>query len=308
MLRRIEATRDASQSACGGVLDDGFAHVAAVWTDAVCRWMAGEGVEAARETGRASQGMLIELAAMRAAPLDEMTKRCLRWRDAAADVAHESATELQLPPAVLSEALRMLQRSLDVTLVRMCECFESERRRADEELTFMATHDALTGLPNRALIADRMQQVLARSRRERTAVAVVFIDLDDFKVVNDTLGHGAGDELLRAVTVRLQAVVRHSDALGRLGGGEFVVVVDELTFGVGAEVVAGRLLQAFTKPFTLAGGTARMNVTASIGVAAGTHESAEELLREADIAMYRAKWSGKNRYAVFRMGAAADSA
>ncbi len=175
VLRRVESKRDVSQPAGGGVLDDGFAHVASVWTDAVCRWMAGEGVEAARETGRGSEGLLIELAATRAAPLDEMTKRCLRWRDAAADVANESATELQLHPAVLSEALRMLQRSLDATLVRMCECFESERRRADEELTFMATHDALTGLPNRALIADRMQQVLARSRRERTSVAVVFI-------------------------------------------------------------------------------------------------------------------------------------
>ncbi len=305
VIRRIELRRDESESGRDGVLDGGFAHVAAVWTDAVSRWMAGEGVEVARETGQGSEGMLTELAASRAAPLDEMTRRCLRWRDAAADVASDSAAQLGLPPAVLSEALRMLQRSLDVTLVRMCECFESERRRADQELTFMATHDALTGLPNRALIAERMQQVLECSRRERTSVAVVFIDVDDFKVVNDTLGHSAGDELLRAVTGRLEAVVRHGDALGRLGGDEFVVIVDELTFDVGAEVLAERLLRAFTKPFTLAGGSARLNVTASIGVASGAHESAEELLREADIAMYRAKWSGKNRYAMFRMGARA---
>ncbi len=116
-----------------------------------------------------------------------------------------------------------------------------------------------------------------------------------------------GDELLRAVAARLEAVVRHSDALGRLGGDKFVVIVDELTFGLGGEVLATRLLRAFTEPFTLAGGSARMKVTASIGVASGTYESAEELLREADIAMYRAKWSGKNRYAVFRVGAHADA-
>ncbi|MGH2863714.1 MAG: diguanylate cyclase domain-containing protein, partial [Solirubrobacteraceae bacterium] len=292
--------------ASGGVLDQRFARLVTVWTLAVGRWMAGEGEQTTREAGRECLSIFAELALRRAAPLEEMTKLCLRWRDATADVARGSAVRLRLAPEALSEALLMLQRSLDATLVRMCGAFDAERRQADEELTFMATHDALTGLPNRVLIAQCMQQMLARSSRQRASVSVLFIDLDDFKVVNDTLGHSAGDELLRAVTARLRGVVRDSDALGRLGGDEFVVLVDELSADAGHELVARRLLETFAEPFLLAGGTVRMNVTASVGVASGVYTSSEELLREADIAMYRAKRDGKNRYAVFPLRAGAQ--
>jgi diguanylate cyclase (GGDEF)-like protein len=223
----------------------------------------------------------------------------LRWRDAAADATVQAASHLNLGHDALAQALAMLQRSGDVPIVRVCESFESARRRTDSELTFLATHDVLTGLPNRTLIARRMEMLLERSRRHRTPVAMLFIDLDDFKVVNDTLGHGAGDELLRAVTARLEAVVRDNDALGRLGGDEFVVLVDELAGTEAPESIARRLLAAFAEPFALAEGSALMNVTASIGVASSAWASAEELLREADIAMYRAKWDGKNRFVVF---------
>ncbi len=202
----------------------------------------------------------------------------------------------------------MLQRSLDVTLVRMGESFEAERRRAheeldrqQEELSFMATHDSLTGLPNRALIIDRLGHMLGRSRRHRTPVAALFIDLDNFKSINDSLGHAAGDELLRAVAARLQGVVRESDALGRLGGDEFVVVADELSLAAGPELIAERLLDALKQPFHLTGHEdTPLTVTASVGVAAaGGEGTAGELLRDADIAMYRAKWDGKNRYVIF---------
>ena len=152
----------------------------------------------------------------------------------------------------------MVQLSLEFSLLRICECFEAERQRADEELArreeelaFMATHDPLTGLPNRTLILDRVEQMLARSARSQTPVAALFIDLDNFKSINDTLGHGVGDELLRAVAARLDGVVRDVDALGRLGGDEFVVIAEELSLVAGPELVAERLLDALKQPFQL---------------------------------------------------------
>jgi diguanylate cyclase (GGDEF)-like protein len=291
------------------VVEDSFSRVGAVSTIAVARWMAGEGAEAAREVGQESWSIFGQLAAQRAAPLNEVTKRCLRWRDAAEDVVREASAQLELGPEVLAWALGMLQRSLDVTLVRMCQSFEFERQRAHEELTrrqeelaFLATHDPLTGLPNRTLILDRVEQMLVRSRRSQAPVAALFIDLDNFKGINDTLGHGAGDELLRAVCARLQGVVRDIDALGRLGGDEFVIVAEGMSLDAGPELIAERLLEALNQPFELKGAENRLTVTASVGIATGDRVSAEELLRDADIAMYRAKWSGKNRYVVFETG------
>ncbi len=242
------------------VVEDSFARVGAVSTIAVARWMAGEGADVAREVGQESWSIFGQLAAQRAAPLNEVTKRCLRWRDAAEDVVRETGTELKLAPDVLAWALGMLQRSLDVTLVRMCQSFESERQRAHDELTrrqeelaFLATHDSLTGLPNRTLILDRVEQMLVRSRHNQTPVAALFIDLDNFKSINDTLGHGAGDELLRSVCARLQGVVRDIDALGRLGGDEFVIVAEGMSLDAGPELIAERLLEAFKQPFGLKG-------------------------------------------------------
>jgi diguanylate cyclase (GGDEF)-like protein len=291
------------------VVEDSFARVGAVSTIAVARWMAGEGTEAAREVGQESWSIFGQLAAQRAAPLNEVTKRCLRWRDAAEDVVRETGAQLGLGPEVLVWALGMLQRSLDVTLVRMCQSFEDERQRAHEELTrrqeelaFLATHDPLTGLPNRTLILDRVEQMLVRSRRSQAPVAALFIDLDNFKGINDTLGHGAGDELLCAVCARLQGVVRDIDALGRLGGDEFVIVAEGMSLDAGPELIAERLLEALKQPFELKGAENRLTVTASVGIATGDRGSAEELLRDADIAMYRAKWSGRNRYVVFETG------
>jgi diguanylate cyclase (GGDEF)-like protein len=290
-----------------GIVEDSFERVGAVSTVAVARWMAGEGVDAAREVGQEAWKIFGQLAAQRAAPLNEVTKRCLRWRDAAAWTIREGAGELDLPPAALDEAQRMLQRSLDVTLVRMCESFEDERQRAHEELTrrqeelsFLATHDDLTGLPNRTLIRDRLEQMLVRATRTQAPVAALFIDVDNFKAINDTLGHGVGDELLCAVAARLDGAVRGTDGLGRLGGDEFVVIADGLSVEAGPELIAERLLDALKEPFRLEGSDdTQVFVKASIGIASGMRASADELLRHADIAMYRAKWDGKNRYVVF---------
>jgi diguanylate cyclase (GGDEF)-like protein len=299
----VVAGMGARTSCSGVILDDAvegsFAQVGVLSTVAVAKWMSGDGVEVARDVGQESWCIFGQLAAQRRAPLNEVTKRCLRWFDAACDVAHDAAHELALAPEVLPRAVAMLQRSLNVTLVRMCESFEAERKRSDDELTFLATHDVLTGLPNRKLILDRTEQLLARARRDETPVAAVFIDLDNFKLINDTLGHRAGDELLCAVTARLQSAVRETDTLGRLGGDEFVVIADELSLLAGPELIAERLLEALSQPFVLSEGSARLKMTASLGVAAGVRSSAEELLRDADIAMYRAKCNGKDRFVAF---------
>jgi diguanylate cyclase (GGDEF)-like protein len=280
-------------------VEDSFAQVGVLSTLAVAKWMAGEGIASARDVGQESWCIFGELAAQRHAPLNEVTKRCLRWFDAASDVAHDAAGKLALSPEVLAQAIAMLQRSLNVTLVRMCESFEAERKRSDDELTFLATHDVLTGLPNRKLILDRCEQLLARSRRNDIPVAAAFIDLDNFKLINDTLGHRAGDELLCAVAARLQGAVRETDTLGRLAGDEFIVLAEELSLAAGPELIAERLLEALSEPFTLTQCGARLKVTASVGVAAGRRASGEELLRDADIAMYRAKCNGKDRFVAF---------
>jgi hypothetical protein len=175
------------------IVEESFERVGAVSTVAVARWMAGEGAEVARDLGQESWGIFGQLAAQRAAPLNEVTKRCLRWRDAATDIAVACVQELGLPPETLVEARDMLQRSLDVTLVRMCESFEAERQKAHEELSrrqeelaFLATHDSLTGLPNRTLIRDRIEQTLVRAHVSNTPVAALFIDVDNFKSTSTT--------------------------------------------------------------------------------------------------------------------------
>jgi len=310
VLHLTVARTAGSGEAIDAVVQGSFERISRSSTMAVARWIAGEGIEVAVEAGRDTWEIFGELAAHRAASLNEVTSRCFSWRNVMAEVLHESATQLDVPPEALSQALSILQLSLEFSLVRMCECFEIERRRTDEELerreeelSFLATHDALTGLPNRTLILDRVEQMLARSRRSQTPVAALFVDLDNFKSINDTLGHGVGDELLRAVAARLNGVIRDADALGRLGGDEFVVISEELSLAAGPELVAERLLEALKHPFQLgADKETQLTVTASVGIAAGDHTSAEELLRNADIAMYRAKWDGKNRYVVFETG------
>ncbi|HYB24903.1 MAG TPA: EAL domain-containing protein [Solirubrobacteraceae bacterium] len=297
----------------GALLDDAveerFARVGAVSTTAVARWMSGESPEVAREVGQESWQIFAQLAAQRAAPLNEVTKRCLRWCDAASEVTERCAAQMQLSSQTLQDAHGMLRRSLNVTLVRMCESFEQERKRAEsaleerqQELAFLATHDTLTGLPNRTLILDRVEQMLRRARRDRTAIGALFIDLDNFKSVNDTFGHDVGDELLRGVAARLGAMLRGSDALGRLGGDEFVVIAGDQTLEHGPEVIAERLLESLKRPIRLGEDETPFTVTASIGIACGERESAGELLRDADIAMYHAKSQGLNRFATFKPG------
>lgn len=318
VVRRTVERTAASGLVLSDVVEERFERVGEVSTIAVASWMAGESPQAAMEVGREVWHIFGQLAAQHAVPLGEVTKRCWRWFDAASEVLGETAVGREMPQEALSHALDMLDYILRLTLVHVCDCFDAERQLADEELqsrqaelqsrqeelAFMATHDSLTGLPNRTLIVDRLEQMLLRARRSKAPVAALFIDLDNFKSINDTLGHHAGDELLQAVAARLDGVVRDVDALGRLGGDEFVVIAGDMSLISGPELIAERLLDALKEPVKLGDEQTPVMVTASIGIATGDRSAASDLLRDADIAMYRAKWGGRNRYVVFECGMA----
>jgi diguanylate cyclase (GGDEF)-like protein len=176
----------------------------------------------------------------------------------------------------------------------------TERKEFEAILAHRALHDPLTGLANRQLILDRAEQMLSRVQRTFEPVAAYFIDLDNFKDANDSLGHDAGDKLLQAVAARLTGMLRASDTVGRLGGDEFVVLVDGVVPEPGPAMMAERIREALREPFRVEGYDALpITVTASIGIATGHRDSAQELLRDADIALYRAKAAGRNGFAIF---------
>lgn len=173
----------------------------------------------------------------------------------------------------------------------------TERAEAAARLAWQAFHDTLTGLPNRALLADRLSQAVRRSRRAGVATALLFLDLDRFKLINDSLGHDAGDQLLVELAHRLGAVVRRHDTVARLGGDEFVVLVEEADDLASVADLARRISEVVAEPVALASGP--VTVTASIGIAYDTGLGPEHLLRDADTALYRAKERGRNCVQVF---------
>ncbi len=175
------------------------------------------------------------------------------------------------------------------------------QKALEAQLQHNAFHDALTGLANRALFADRLDHALARTDRRAAPVAVLFVDLDDFKAVNDGAGHTAGDDLLVAVADRLRRTLRPSDTIARLGGDEFAVLIEDAVDSEQPDAAAQRLLAALAEPFVGGDDGAQLRITASVGIAigaAGQHDAAE-LLRHADVAMYAAKAAGKSRSALF---------
>ncbi len=169
-----------------------------------------------------------------------------------------------------------------------------------EQLNMLAYFDAVTGLPNRVLAHDRMKLELARVKRHQTRLAVLFLDVDGFKRVNDTHGHAAGDRLLHEIGRRMLGCVRETDTVARVGGDEFIVVISDLSIPPFAEVTAARILDAFTRPFAL--DDADVSVTVSIGIAVAPDDDmdADTLLRQADDAMYHVKKHGKNAFAFYR--------
>jgi diguanylate cyclase (GGDEF)-like protein/PAS domain S-box-containing protein len=176
----------------------------------------------------------------------------------------------------------------------------SERKRSEERMQHLAHHDALTDLPNRALFSDRLQQSLALAKRDKTHLALMFLDLDKFKPINDTFGHAVGDLLLKEVAIRLQNCVRESDTVSRIGGDEFVVLLPTVEAEQDAMLVADKILHSLVQPFELAGNS--LSISVSIGLVVYPEHGDDEraLTKNADIAMYHAKAGGRNNAKFFR--------
>jgi diguanylate cyclase (GGDEF)-like protein/PAS domain S-box-containing protein len=172
----------------------------------------------------------------------------------------------------------------------------TDRHELQERLNALAFYDYLTGLPNRALAHDRLTRDLVRARRRQTRVAVMYLDVDGFKAINDTLGHAAGDHLLQLIAGRLMVGVRESDTVARLGGDEFILIVSDLANPELAKFTAARLLAAFSKPFVLDDKSVTVSVSIGIAVTPDDGLDVEKLIRHADHAMYQAKLRGKNAF------------
>lgn len=175
----------------------------------------------------------------------------------------------------------------------------TDRKRAEEELSHRALHDPLTGLPNRGLLFDRLGVALARIARTAAGAAVLFLDLDRFKEVNDTFGHDAGDRLLVAVAHRLEGSLRPSDTVSRFGGDEFVILCEDLAGSADAAATAQRVLDALLRPFVLDEGEVFVDASIGVAIASGVGDRPDALVRRADIAMYRAKESGRGRFEIY---------
>jgi diguanylate cyclase (GGDEF)-like protein len=187
-------------------------------------------------------------------------------------------------------------RTSEAELLTMVESL----RRKDEDLRYQAFHDALTGLPNRALFLDRIDQSLATAARDGEIRGVIFFDLDHFKIVNDTLGHEAGDTLLKEVSQRIKQCLRKSDTVARLGGDEFVVLLGHAGSPEAYAIVAQKIIAAVSEPLGLCGNEVRVGCSLGIACFPADSDDAADLMKHADLAMYQAKSAGRGRYSFFQ--------
>ncbi len=176
----------------------------------------------------------------------------------------------------------------------------TERMEAQEHLNYLAHHDALTGLPNRTLFQDRVDQVITRGHWHKRKIAILFIDLDSLKIINDTLGHNVGDQVLQTISKRFTGLIREGDTVARLGGDEFAIVLNDLASYKDVAPIAGSILNGTTEPFVVDGH--ELFITASIGISLFPKDSkdTQSLVKKADVAMYRAKATGKNNFQFYR--------
>ena len=172
----------------------------------------------------------------------------------------------------------------------------SQRKQAERQVRFMATHDNLTGLANRSLFMDRLSTALAVARRHKSGAAVMFIDLDDFKDVNDTMGHDAGDEVLKQAAVRITSSLRESDSTARFGGDEFLALLPMTTSRKAAAGVAAKIIASIAHEFSVNGGEVQLGCSVGVAMFPEHGNQAEEMINRADAAMYKAKGAGKNNF------------
>ena len=195
-------------------------------------------------------------------------------------------------PFDLSEVLMRVHNMLEVRLLH------EAARNHGKMLESLALNDPLTGLANRRLLTDRLSMALVHARRNKSAMAVVYLDLDGFKQINDTLGHDAGDILLKTVAERLVETVREEDTVARLGGDEFMIVLWHVSGNDVAATVASKVIEAVSQPYDIEGHTVSITISAGVGVYPVHGEDADTLMKSADLALYEAKRAGKN---VFRI-------
>ena len=224
----------------------------------------------------------------------KVVKKALRARKNAEKVKFEFCAEME-------NTLREANEKLVVASVNTKLMSEATERIA-AHLSNMAEHDLLTGLPNRALLTDRLNQSILLAKRHGSKVALMFLDLDHFKRINDSMGHASGDQLLQSVAKRLQASVRISDTVSRHGGDEFVVLLPEVDDVQSAVLTAEKLIQSVGEPHIISGKEVRVGLSIGISMYPDDGVDAEMLMRKADIAMYQAKRSGRNSYQIFSAG------
>jgi two-component system, cell cycle response regulator len=195
-------------------------------------------------------------------------------------------------PFDLMEAKTRIYNMLEVRLLY------KQLEHYSRALEFLALHDALTGLPNRQLLMDRLSLAIAHARRNKSTMAVMYLDLDGFKQINDTLGHDAGDTLLRMVADRMVAAVRQEDTVARLGGDEFVIALWELSHADDVAKLVSKVIQAVSQPYSIQGRDVSITASAGVGIYPAHGEKEETLIKSADLALYEAKRAGKNGYRI----------